>query len=169
MIQSNTSVNTPFRYASDINISFSCKGHPFTLNMKNKGEKYLFDTISKALCGYDISNDLPKTFDVVQNNGLSESTCLRRQINFTSIVYGDAVSEDRGNKGIVSLSTVLTYEDKQSINHLNEPKLVLKSKSGETLCTIGDEYASQIQTMWSLVTKDTDALIEWRLIFDNGD
>ena len=32
-------VKTPFQYKSDINISFKCKGKPFKLNFKNKGEK----------------------------------------------------------------------------------------------------------------------------------
>lgn len=160
-----STISAPFGYTSDISIKFECKGHPFVLKFKNTGTKHLFDTITKALCGYPIDNALPETLDV-QSNG---DTCLRHSVYFTGAVYGDAVNDDsERNYGVLALNTVLTYEDKLSIVKLTDPRLVLRGRDGEELCYIGEAQAGQIQQMWELITQDTNALIEWKLIFNNG-
>ena len=158
-----STVSLPFSYTSDISVKFECKGKPFILNFKNKGEQHLFDIITKALCGYSITDALPETFDITSNG----NTCLRHPVYFSGGVWGDAVDENRVNCGMMSLNTVVTYEDKISITKLTNPQLLLKGRDGQVLCSISD-IGGQIQTMWELITQDTNALIEWKLIFSNG-
>ena len=156
-------------YTSDIDVSFNCKGSVFKLNFKNQGTLHLFDTITKALAGYDIKNSVPHSIDILQEVGGREQSCLSKKVPLTGIVYGDAADSGREvGTGVLKLNAFITFEDKQSLSSLNNPQLVVRDIQNNILCRIGGEnYTTNLQALWSHITADTDAIIEWKLIFKN--
>lgn len=155
-----------FAYDSDITISFKTKGRNVVRKLKNSGTQHLFDVICQALAGYDISRSVPYALDV-KNEG---SSVLRRTVPLTGIVWGNVASETvEPNTGYLKLTATLINSDKTAINELFNGSLDIIDKDKNVLCTIsGDTYKDVVAEMWESITVNTDAIIEWILIFRNN-
>ena len=164
MNRAQANITSGLSYDSDIKVSFSCKGHPFTLKLKNKGTFHLFDTITKALAGYNVSDNLPYGVDFMDDNG---KKLLRRTVPLTGIVYGNAADTSiisSSEKGALKLEALVVNEDKEESKDVSGARLVLVDRLGNVLCEIND---TRVTNMWKQITENTDALIEWKMWFYN--
>ena len=164
MNRAQANITSGLSYDSEIKVSFRCKGRPFTLDFKNKGTFHLFDTITKALAGYDVSDNLPYGIDIIDSN---DKKLLRRSVPLTGIVYGNA-ADSRINpsldEGVLKVEALIINEDKEESRNIDSGILVLVDRLGNVLCKIDDE---KVATMYNDITQNTDALIEWKMWFYN--
>lgn len=158
-----TTLQNSVSYSGSLNVYLSVKGHkaPFTLH--NNGTKYLLDTITKALAGYDISGCTPKYIDFQHKPVDKYITVLTTAVPFTGIVYGEA-AEAADNEGKLLLNATITNEDKQyNVNTLYNPRLVILDSNRLVLAEITG--STDLQLLWNSITASTDAIVDWEMIF----
>ena len=159
----STALNN-LQYQGTVSITLDVLGHSSKQYFFNAGTKHLFDTITKALAGYSITDCVPRYLDVQQQITTTEyASVLRTTIPFTGIVYGDA-AEAPDDKGILLLNATITAEDKQPLKALRSPRIIITDTSKRPLAIIDD---ASIQTIWDSINESTDAIVEWRLQFSN--
>ncbi len=160
-----SNVSNTFSYNGSVNISLKTKGRIYPFSFHNTGTKLLLDTVTKALCGEDISDSRPTHLDIQHLVAGKYVSALKSPVPLTGAVWGTA-AQASPNEGVVLVNGVITEEDKEiTVGTLTSPKLVITTDSGGILASID---SSNIQTMFSSITESTDALIEWRMIFTCG-
>lgn len=141
-------------YQGNVNITHKINGRKITNNYKNNGTLSLFNLITKALAGYDISQNIPKLLRIVDSNG----TIGSKYCPLTGIIYGNNT-----DTSYLSCTCVLTKDD--IINKsLSSPQLTLADYSGNTLAYID---ISQ-DTFRTISTDGLETDIIWELQFGNG-
>lgn len=165
---SNLNIENTLAYTSAIVMTFRNKEKVRKISLKNNGTKHLFDTIAKSLAGYDISANLPKTLDILDEE---KNSWLLRKVYFTGITFGDkpiTTSIDLVNNdySTLLLNAIVTFDDivpsTKAVKKVSE--ICIKDSEGKVLCQITHD----VEDIISSVNKNTDAVIQWQLIFSNG-
>lgn len=156
-----------FGYKGEVQITFKCNGVKLTRTIHNTGTQFLFDIITQFLAGYDVSQNVPAYVDILDGS----SSEIKRRIPLTGIVWGAAASESYNpnaealnSAGYIKLTATVTNNDKSSKTTLSSPSIQIQDKLQNILCTIQD---STINDMWEAINPNTDAIIDWLLIFRN--
>lgn len=156
-----------FGYKGEVQITFKCNGVKLTRTIYNTGTQFLFDIITQFLAGYDMSQNVPAYINILDGN----SNEIKRRIPLTGIVWGSAASDEynvnaepSNSAGYVKLTATITNNDKSSKTTLSSPSIQIQDKLNNVLCTIQD---SSINDMWEAINPNTDAIVDWLLIFRN--
>lgn len=156
-----------FGYKGEVQITFKCNGVKLTRTIYNTGTQFLFDVITQFLAGYDMSQNVPAYIDVLDGS----SSIIKRKIPLTGIVWGNAASDNYTfnpeppySAGYLKLTATITNDDKSSTTTLSSPSIQIQDRLGNVLCTIQD---ASINDMWEAIDPNTDAIVDWLLIFRN--
>lgn len=159
-----SSTSTVLDYHGFLNVKLKHKGKVFPFTFVNNGTKFLFDTITKFLAGYEVSDCVPKYFDFQTKTSSGEYvSCLQSTIRLTGAVYGD-MAQASSSDGRVMYNAIVTYEDKSSRSALVSPRVVLKDSSNNVIAVIQNENLHEV---WESIVKGTEAVIEWTMVFKN--
>lgn len=172
---SATTVN-PLAYKGDVEISFICNGVKLSKTLHNSGTQFFLDVITQFLAGYDVSSNIPKYIDVQDDSQEGNKSVLKRRIPLTGVVWGPAASTDyNGNaepvnaKSSLKLTTVITNNDKSAVSQLTAGAVRILDAHDNILCEIKDtETNDTIKRMWEAINATTDAIIDWKLTFQNN-
>jgi hypothetical protein len=165
MIELGANISNEISYKGVVTVTLNTQGHKRPFQMYNTGTKHLFDTISRAIAGYDITGSTPRYIDIQYTVSPDVyETALSTRIPFTGIVYGEA-AEANSNEGRVLLNATITAEDKQPLNSLSDARLVILDSNRNPLAIIGGSSSARVQELWDAITNSTDAMVEWALIF----
>lgn len=154
-----------FSYKGTVKIQIKSKKHNLSpYYFSNNGKKAFFDTITRALCGENVVDELPYYLDVYtyDSNGNVIGSLLRHPLTFSGTVWGAPAGATSDN-GCVLYKTLITKDDLGYINAANNTEIVLLSRTKEILCGVTD---NELKWM-SEITDSADALVLWTLQFSN--
>lgn len=153
-----------FAYEGKVSITLSRHGHKYPFSFHNEGTKFLFDSITKALAGYSVKDNLPSYIDIQEevDDGVW-GTCLKNAVPFTGVVYGDP-AEATSSDGRLLLNALLTYDDKRPLLQIQKPRIVILDRRSNVLAFIRSD---ELKKLWEQITESTEALVEWTMIFKN--
>lgn len=164
----NDSLGTSFSYRGDVKIHIQNRNgmcnSPFYFH--NNGTKVLFDAITRALCGKDISDEIPTYLDIYiyDSSGTTRlGSKLKHPLPFTGTVWGDSAGAT-AREGKLLFKTLITLSDigYMTVSNSDKAQLVLLSKSGQVLCTV-DTALNWLDE----ITASSDGLVVWTLTFSN--
>ena len=170
-------IGNSFTYNGKVSFKLKRNGREYSLYTHNEGTKYLWDTVTKALAGQNVSDRVPRYIDfeyvlkeiVDTKEKEVPHSLITEPIPFTGIVWGEMAQEVTSeHNGTLMLTAVITANDKLSVDTSNPSitrlQLTMKSKEGRTLATVSDD---SLYDLYNSLTEGTDAVIEWRMIFKN--
>lgn len=176
-MKSKTNISNTIKYSGNISVKLQRNGNIYKLQSHNTGTKYLTDTIARALCGQNISLDIPRYIDFVAIEQLSDKSStdepqvislLYYPINFTGITWGDvAYSNSKGTS--IRLTATILPTDKLSLSGIDNYTLQLRIKSvnNEVLAKIEpDSGDTVLYDLYKSLIDGTSAIIEWYMHFD---
>lgn len=162
----NVSLGNYVGYSGKVKVSLSCNGSTREVLLTNSGTKTLWNTIAKALAGYNISNEVPKYFDMVDSNGTS---LLINKILFRGTVWGEEVDNSTESTS-VRLTATVTSTDKllSTLSGGRQCNLRMYSASGKNhMAQISDTQDGVLRELYNTINVGTNAIFEWTLTFSN--
>lgn len=161
------SIQNNLGYVGEVTFKHKLKDGIIVKEVHNTGTQNLFDIITQFLAGYDMSKHIPKYIGIFRSN-TNNNEHLTGNIPVTGIVWGSAANSNynaTSNIGYLKLTATIIESDKKfEVSSNEEIDVCLMSEQGETLCVV--------QTTGSLLTNVTeaqDAIVEWLLVFGNGE
>lgn len=153
-------------YNGTIKVIVNDRGHKYELNLHNQGTKLLYDTVTKALAGYSIQNDVPKYIDITYSDNESGTykSALLSPVVITGIIFG-APAAATSNDGKLLLNTEIDNSKKAPTSYSGDNwRLELLSVSKGILAII-ENTNGQVKTIYDNITETNEVLIEWTLKF----
>ena len=152
-------INMSFNYNGEVSYRHIVNGKIVENKKKNSGLPGLFEILTRALAGYDISSEIPITIDLVKDT-YSGNSLLTRTVYLTSTRYYK--NDDTEGSWSTYYTAALLPEDLVADASGNTYFLVLKSKT-KSLAYIMIE-----NTLVNDIKAGAQLVIEWRLYFSNS-
>lgn len=152
-------INMSFNYNGEVSYKYIVNGKIVEDRKKNSGLPGLFEILTRALAGYDISSEVPIMLDLVKDS-YSGNSLLTRTVYLTSTRYYR--NDDSDESWSTYYTAALLPEDLSADVSGDAYFLVLKSMT---------KSLAYIQIENSLVDdikSGAQLVIEWRLYFSNG-
>lgn len=165
--------STSFNYVGEVEIKLRRNGTDLIINKKNAGLKNLFRIVCRGLAGYSISNERPMYVDlryVSDEETGATTSCLKKKIPLTGTSYQLVkVSGSDNTYWVLKLTATIASSDIiSSLNSAYKYRLYLMNNSeteSNWLAVIEIKYDEEL----SKITDGTQALITWKLRFQNLD
>lgn len=145
-----------------------------TFLFQNRGTRQLGLVISKALAGYNVSNDVPKFFGVqINEKGEKWVDLLNKKLPFTGITY-DPISTDTSSVdyciGKLNLSTIILSTDKlqPSVSENAILRLCVYSNDTSENGLLAEVTNQNLIKVYNDIVEGTDCIINWDMSFFNN-
>lgn len=162
-------INNAVGYTGKVNIRLSTSKQPIA-QLNNAGFKPLWDALSMAIVGYDISNRRPQYFmvgkKVPSGNGLVYQDCLLSKIPFLGAVWGDVVEMSETSTSARFTATVASIDRAIKITSGETAVLRMYDVSGNLLAEVEDQDEKIAKSHNGMIT-GVDAIYEWIMTFKN--
>lgn len=162
-------LNNAIGYSGKVNIKMSTSNKPIA-QLNNAGFKPLWDALSMAIIGYDISNKRPQYFMVGKKVNVGSETlyqdCLLSKIPFLGAVWGDVVEQSQNSTSARFTATVTSLDRKIRISSGETAVLRMYDMSGNLLAEVEDQEQKIANSHNGMIT-GVDAIYEWIMTFKN--
>ncbi len=142
-------------------------------NYKNAGTKLFFDYLSQCICGYDVTEYMPRYICLKRSKGDGSEEQLTNYVRVSGGIWGNPAKPSDANpddtSGWVLFNSLITYMDiiGSATGSINDEFLELVNENKEVLASVSIK-----EPLSTAISSTADALVTWLIRIgqtsDNG-
>lgn len=155
-------------YQGDVTLTIKNNCGTYKLPVKNRGTAHLFNTITRALCGQDISDDRPYYINMIckRIDGSTVELLTNRYVPITGQGYDNRVNSDNSSSVILNALILPSYKAFK-IDLAEEDKIYLNLYSRDKSNILADVTGDTLIDAYNALQDGSEIVVNWKMTFSN--